>query len=308
MTQARAPKIDEPDSGGVEARRAFADPKSAAGMEAGAPAEMRALPSELRELGRRAALLLAETQRRVQVGRSLLQRAHTTVRGGSRAAPYAWSQPPAQGAVGFPAVVIAASAGGLKPLLRIVGELPADFPAAVVVVQHRAADSHLAELLAAHARLPVRAANDGDPLRPGCVHVPPAGRHVGVQADGRLAVWEGARINFVCPSADLAFESLAASFGERGVAVVLSGAGSDGAMGSRAVRRAGGVVLAQRERAAHFPGMPTAAVEVGKVDLILDDAQIAPALVQLVSAPASALGTPPEQDEVRSGTRGTPAP
>ena len=264
---------------------------------AGAPP---GLPADTAALCMRAATLRAESEARVRAWR-LLQRTLPGFRSGVRS-PAAPARPrpcddgPAEtlrappSPPDFTAVAIAASAGGLQPLLRILSGLPADFPAAILVVQHRSADSRLAEFLAARVRLPVIEAGDGDPLVPGTVLVAPAHRHVRVRGDGRLSVRAGERINFVCPCADLAFESLAAAFAERTVAVVLSGCGSDGAAGSRAVRRAGGVVIAEHERSAAFPDMPVAAVDLGKVDLVLAADRIASALVHLTSTAANGPG------------------
>lgn len=84
------------------------------------------------------------------------------------------------------------------------------------------------------------------------------------------------------PSADLLFESVAASFKERAIAVVLSGTGSDGSMGVRAIKKMGGTVIVQDERSAEFSGMPQAARQTGCVDFVLALDEIAPALIELV--------------------------
>jgi two-component system chemotaxis response regulator CheB len=89
-------------------------------------------------------------------------------------------------------------------------------------------------------------------------------------------------VHFVRPSADLLFESVAASYRERAIAVVLTGSGSDGSMGVKAIKKMGGTVVAQDERSAEFPGMPGAAIHSGSVDFVLPLEEIAPALVTLV--------------------------
>jgi two-component system chemotaxis response regulator CheB len=91
-------------------------------------------------------------------------------------------------------------------------------------------------------------------------------------------------VHFVRPSADLLFESVAGSYKERAIAVVLTGTGSDGSMGVAAVKKMGGTVIAQEERSAEFSGMPGAAIASGNVDFILRLEEIPDALVKLVNS------------------------
>ena len=102
-----------------------------------------------------------------------------------------------------------------------------------------------------------------------------------VDPQGRLSLSHRPPVNFVRPAADLLFESIAASFGERAIAVVLTGTGHDGARGAQVVKQAGGTVIVQDEATSEFFGMPGAAIHAGHVDLILPLAQIAPALEKL---------------------------
>jgi two-component system chemotaxis response regulator CheB len=180
-------------------------------------------------------------------------------------------------------VALAASAGGLAALSRVLSDLPADFPAAVVVVQHL--DPHhrswMAEILARRVHLRVKQAEEGESLLPGTVYLAPPGRHLLVRPPGVLELSDAAQVHFVRPSADLLFSSLADSFGDRVIAVVLSGSGRDGADGVREVKREGGMVIAQDEASSEFFGMPGAAARTGDVDRVVPLDEIGDLLVDL---------------------------
>jgi two-component system chemotaxis response regulator CheB len=103
-----------------------------------------------------------------------------------------------------------------------------------------------------------------------------------VNSDGTLSLSQSELVHFVRPSADLLFESMAASYGEGAIAVVLTGSGSDGEMGVKAVKKRGGTVIAQNEETAEYFGMPGAAIATKSVDFVLALDEIAPALVTLV--------------------------
>ncbi len=188
----------------------------------------------------------------------------------------------------FHVVALVASAGGLAALATILAALPADFPAAVVVVQHLdpSRPSLLAGILARHCGLPVLEAHHGDRLRPGSVYVAPPDRHLVVLPGGVLALTATEPVHFVRPSADALLESLSRSFGPRVIAVVLTGAGLDGADGVRVVKHGGGTVIAQDRFSSQNFGMPSAAIGTGCVDAVLPLKEIAPALVQRVTTDA----------------------
>src|SRR5262249_11547021 len=146
-------------------------------------------------------------------------------------------------------VAMASSAGGLAALSRVLTGLPSDFPAPPLVVQHLDPRhrSWMAEILSRRAPLEGRQAPGGAGMRPGAVSIPPPDRHLLVNALGVLSLSDAALVHHVRPSADLLFSSLAASFGQRVIAVVLSGSGSDGSDGVRYVKGEGGTVIAQDE-------------------------------------------------------------
>ena len=193
-------------------------------------------------------------------------------------------------AAGFDIVALAASAGGLKAISEILGRLPRDFPAALVIVQHLDPRhrSLMAEILGRRTSLRVKEAAEGDRLAPGTAYIAPPDRHLLVNPDATISLSQTELVHFVRPSADLLFESVAASYRERAIAVVLSGTGSDGAMGVRAIKKTGGTVIVQEPRSAEFRGMPGAAEETGRADFVLPLHEIAPAIAALVNAGASA--------------------
>jgi two-component system chemotaxis response regulator CheB len=185
----------------------------------------------------------------------------------------------------FDVVAVAASAGGLQALSGVLSLLPAEFPAALVVVQHLDPRhrSLMADILSRRTTLKVKQAEEGDELSPGTVHIAPPNKHLLVNPDGTLTLAQSELVHFVRPSADLLFESVAASYKERAIAVVLTGTGSDGTMGVQAIKKMGGTVIAQDEASSEFFGMPGAAIHTGNVDFVLPLKEIPSALVTLVA-------------------------
>ncbi len=184
----------------------------------------------------------------------------------------------------FDVVAIAASAGGLNAINEVLANLPAMFPATIVVVQHLDPRhrSLMAEILARNTSLSVKQAEEGETMQPGTVYIAPPDRHLLVNSDGTLALSQSELVHFVRPSADLLFESVAASHKERAIAVVLTGTGSDGSMGVQAIKKMGGTVICQDVDTAEFSGMPLAAMQSKCVDFSLPLDEIAAALVTLV--------------------------
>jgi two-component system, chemotaxis family, protein-glutamate methylesterase/glutaminase len=190
---------------------------------------------------------------------------------------------------GFEIVALAASAGGLKALTEVLAALPRDFPAALVVVQHLDPRhrSLMAEILGRRTSLLIKEAREGDALERGLALIAPPNRHLLVNPDRTVSLSQSELVHFVRPSADLLFESTAASYKERAIAVVLTGSGRDGAMGVTAIKKMGGTVIVQDEKTAEFFGMPGAAQQTGLVDFILPLAEIAPALRTLLDGAAT---------------------
>ena len=183
----------------------------------------------------------------------------------------------------FDIVAIGASAGGVEALHVVVSALPADFPAPVLVVQHMDPrhKSMLAGLLARRSQLSVKQASADEEIRPGTVYIAQPDAHLLVR-NRRLLLTDTAQVHFSRPSIDLLFQSVADGYGDRAIAVVLSGSGVDGADGVRAVKAKGGTTVAQNPASAAHSGMPQAARATGCVDVVLPLEEIGPALVSLV--------------------------
>jgi len=186
----------------------------------------------------------------------------------------------------FDIVALAASAGGLNALTQVLQALPADFAAGIVVVQHLDPRhrSLMAEILGRRIALKVKEAAQGDRVAAGTVMIAPPNNHLLVNQEGLLTLTQTELVHFLRPSADLLFESTAAAYRERAIAVVLSGSGHDGAMGVKAIKKMGGTVIAQDQESSEFGGMPAAAQQTGLVDFVLPLNEIARALQTLVSA------------------------
>ena len=178
---------------------------------------------------------------------------------------------------------IAASAGGVEPLRRLVADLPAGLDAAVCVVLHipPTGRSLLAPILARHSRMTTIVAEHGMRLRPGTVYVAPADQHLLVRADV-VELSDGPKENGVRPAADPMFRSLARAWGPRGIAVVLSGALDDGAAGAAAVAEGGGRVVVQEPHDAIVASMPSSTLAVTTPDAVVPIARMAEVLERLL--------------------------
>jgi len=170
-----------------------------------------------------------------------------------------------------PCVIMAASTGGPAALLALVPRLGADFAAAMLIVQHMPAPytSAFAGELAGRCAVKVKEAVHGEWLERGVVYVCPGSHHLTLAPAGRIVLHAPPTRDSECPSADLAMMSMARRVGARSVGVILTGMGRDGAAGARAIRRAGGLVIAQDEATSVVFGMPRAAAEAGAVNAVL---------------------------------------
>lgn len=192
---------------------------------------------------------------------------------------------PRKAATSAQLVVVGSSAGGIEALSTLVSTLPVPFPAPIVIAQHLGPDrpSHLGEILARRTALPVITVHQHEPLHPNTIYVVPANHHIEVtdhditlmtESDGRPR-----------PSVDLLLSSAAEIYGDRLIAVILTGTGTDGAIGSRAVHQAGGTIIIQNPSTAAFPGMPLA-LEPQTIDIVADLPRIGPILYDLLTGVA----------------------
>ena len=184
---------------------------------------------------------------------------------------------------------VCASTGGPQVLARLLTGLPADYPIPLLIVQHIGAGftEGLARWLDQTAQLPVAIAKAGAPSGPGA-WIAPEGSHLRFMPAGLLFLDRRSGPGQYRPSGDVLLESIATAAGRAGVAIVLSGMGSDGAAGAAAVHRAGGLAIAQDEQSSAIYGMPRAAVERG-VDVILPPDEITASLLSLSYAPLARL-------------------
>ena len=180
-------------------------------------------------------------------------------------------------------VVIGASAGGVDALQELVRDLPAEFPAAVLVVLHVASTgtSVLPQILARQGPLPAAFATDREQLRRGQIYVAPADHHMLVH-DGHIELTQGPRENGHRPAIDPLFRSAARVGGPRTIGVVLSGLLDDGASGLAFIKACGGGALVQDPDDALFPSMPKAAMALVHVDRTAPARGLAAALCTLV--------------------------
>ena len=172
----------------------------------------------------------------------------------------------------FPVVVLAASTGGPATIMRIAPGFTRDFPAAIILVQHMPATftSQYAVQLAEFTEIRVKEAESNESLAPGTLYICPGGQHLRVTPTGRIQLdGTGGRINGYLPNMDVTMESVAAYAGPLSIAAVLTGMGNDGTSGARAIKNAGGLVLAQDEATCVIFGMPAEAIKAGVVDQVL---------------------------------------
>ncbi|MCC3157656.1 chemotaxis protein CheB [Hymenobacter sp. 15J16-1T3B] len=192
-------------------------------------------------------------------------------------------------------IVIGTSAGGMLALTRLVAQLPATLPAAVLVVQHLSVNStgqYLVERLAQHTTMQCHLGTHHQPLLPGHLYLAPPDRHMLVK-DGHILITKGPHENHYRPAADALFRSAAASHGARVIGVVLTGMLHDGTAGMEFIKRAGGITVVQDPHDAEFSSMPESALRNVQIDHVVPIDRMGQLLQELVQQPLAVLAPVP---------------
>ncbi|MFZ9963747.1 MAG: CheR family methyltransferase [Terrimicrobiaceae bacterium] len=192
---------------------------------------------------------------------------------------------PHRGAI-TPLVAIGFSAGGLTPLRQFLELMPADLHAAFVVIHHfpDGGETHLPEILASGLPFPVTLAQEGEWPMAGNIYVIPPGEIFELK-NRRLAARHAEKNETTISAFDTFLQSMSQDYSDFHIAVVLSGSGSDGAVGARALNRAGGQILVQDPNSAEFPGMPQSVILAHAADMVADPSTLAREVVRLVNRP-----------------------
>lgn len=189
-------------------------------------------------------------------------------------------------------VGIAASTGGPPAIARVLGALPPDFAAPILLVQHMGAPflEGFAAWLDGLVEPRVVLARDGLRPQPGHVHVAPGDRHLSLTAGGLMRVTDAPPVGGQRPAADVLFDSMARALGPAAMGILLTGMGEDGARGLTAIHSSGGITLAEDETTAIVYGMPAAAVRLGGVTASLPLDGIGPRLLRAIGGTLEATG------------------
>jgi two-component system chemotaxis response regulator CheB len=182
-------------------------------------------------------------------------------------------------------IVIGASAGGVEALKVLLSELPDNFPAALVIVQHIAANSRcsLAQLLDEICTFPIQEAEELEAIQAGIAYLAPANYHLMIEPDLTFAFSIDPPVCYSRPSIDVLFESAAELVGVKLIGIILTGANSDGSYGLKRIKGAGGVTVVQEPTSAKAATMPLAALEQVQADHVVTLEQLGSLLKKLVN-------------------------
>ena len=184
----------------------------------------------------------------------------------------------------FELVMIGTSTGGPVALQKVLTQLPVNFPTPILLIQHMPGSftGAFAERLNSQCQIRVQEAVDGDALRPGVAYLAPGGMQMMLSAKGKLKILEGdARLNYK-PSVDLTFGSAVKYYGNKTLAIVLTGMGADGRDGARLLKQASSVVWAQEGSTCVIDGMPSAIVKANLADEVIPLLDVAKRMAEVV--------------------------
>lgn len=194
-------------------------------------------------------------------------------------------------------IAIGASAGGLEAIEQFITNMPIENNFGIIIIQHLSPDykSMMAEILSKKTNIPVHKSEDGMLVEAGNIYLIPPKKNLTI-SQGRLVLNEpnySGGLNFPI---DLFLRSLAEDQGEKAIAVILSGTGSDGVRGIRAIKQHGGVIFVQDDTTAKFDGMPKAAISTGLVDFIMKPSDMPKQIISMLEYPTNFIKV--DQDRV----------
>jgi two-component system, chemotaxis family, protein-glutamate methylesterase/glutaminase len=176
----------------------------------------------------------------------------------------------------YKAIVIGGSAGSMDVLLQLFSYLPETFYLPIIIVNHLHPldDGDLVRFFSQHTSLTVKEASDKEQIQAGYIYFPSANYHLLVEPDATFSLSVDSKVNYSRPSIDVLFESAAVTWDGGLIGIILTGASSDGAAGVSAIKKYGGLTLAQDPSEAAYPVMPQAAIATGNVDEVLSAHEI----------------------------------
>lgn len=183
-------------------------------------------------------------------------------------------------------IVIGGSAGSLEVILQLTNRLPLFSTAIIIILVHRKADNDsILENLIAHTTLyPVKEVEDKDAIVPGTIYIAPPDYHLLVENKHFFSLDTSEKVHFSRPSIDVTFESVAETFTDQVMGILLSGANADGAAGLTRIKELGGHTLVQSPESAEMSIMPQQAINRNIVDSIVEPAQISEEVVRFINA------------------------
>lgn len=184
----------------------------------------------------------------------------------------------------FKAILIGGSAGSLAVVTQILRSIPAVFPITIIIVMHRLKNviSEMDKVLSTHPGHSIIEPQDKEPVSDGCIYLAPQNYHLLIEADNTFSLDYSEAVRFSRPSIDVTFESAANVYKNETLAILLSGANSDGAMGMQSILQKGGAAIAQDPQTAEYSVMPQAALNLNSGALSLSPGKIITFINQLV--------------------------